>query len=341
MKDTSNKIVNVIIVTAGVNDYVISCVESLKKQTHSKIEISVIDNSLNPQIRDRFLYIYPRGKIYPQEKKMTYCEAMNFGIKQSRGDFIFCLNDDVVLEGWFLEEALRGFRVDPKIGMVSGKIMRIGGEILDTTGLFLSLWRSARERGYGVKDKGQFDKEGYIFGVNGAAALYSREMLEDIKEGEEYFDSDFHFFYEDLDIAWRAQRFGWKGYYITSAVAYHVRGATARKICGKNKPYSRRYLINDELEIDLIKNRYLAIIKNESFLGFLSHFLFIILYDIVICGYVLFSRPYLVRMFISKLVYFKSAFNKRNRGNRKIALRIGKKMGRSILGRYFGRKRIF
>jgi len=140
-------------------------------------------------------------------------------------------------------------------------------------------------------------------------------MLEEIKEGEEYFDTDFHFFYEDLDIAWRAQRFGWKGYYVPSALAYHVRGATARKSRGKDKPFARRYLINEELEADLIKNRYLTIIKNESFFGFLSRFLFIFLYDIVTLGYILFFRPYLAKKIIFSLKYFKSAFNKRKNKN--------------------------
>jgi len=44
-------------------------------------------------------------------------------------------------------------------------------KIIDSTGLFLTPWRTAKERGYGDKDRGQFGKEGYIFGVNGAVAF--------------------------------------------------------------------------------------------------------------------------------------------------------------------------
>jgi GT2 family glycosyltransferase len=95
-------------------------------------------------------------------------------------------------------------------------------------------------------------------------------MLEEIKEEGEYFDSEFHIFYEDLDIAWRAKRSGWKGYYVPGAIAYHLRGGSVRGKSGIDKPFVRRYL-NNQLQAGLIKNRYLAIIKNGSVCGFLLH----------------------------------------------------------------------
>ncbi|MFH1199426.1 MAG: hypothetical protein V1650_04665, partial [Candidatus Omnitrophota bacterium] len=141
-------------------------------------------------------------------------------------------------------------------------------------------------------------------------AFYRKEMLEDIKEDQDYFDSDFHFFYEDLDIAWRAEKKGWKGYYIPEALAYHIRGATARRSEGINKKYARRYL-NDGLHLDLIKNRYLTIIKNESCLDFLLHLPFIILYDFVIWSYILVFRPQLIKFFF-KCGIFRQCLKEKN-----------------------------
>jgi GT2 family glycosyltransferase len=135
-------------------------------------------------------------------------------------------------------------------------------------------------------------------------------MLEDIKINSEYFDSDFRMFYEDLDIAWRGNLFVWKGYYVPSAIADHIRGGTARQGLGINKPYARRYL-NDQLQLDLIKNRYLSIIKNESALGFLLHLPFIFLYDILTLSYILLFRPSLLARPPLNLKYLKSALRKR------------------------------
>lgn len=121
-----------------------------------------------------------------------------------------------------------GFTTDERIGIVSGKILRQDTKTIDSTGLFLSIERIARERGYGVYDRGQFDKEGYVFGVNGAVAFYRRKMLDVIKQGIDYFDSEYRFFYEDLDLAWRAQNSWGRGFYIPRALAYHMRGGSLR-----------------------------------------------------------------------------------------------------------------
>lgn len=305
----SNRLVSIII-TYAVKDYVESCLDSIKEQTYTKYEIIVIDNSLDTNFNQSTIQRYPEIKLYSQKKKISYCEALNLGIKQSIGDFIFCLNDDVILGKKFLEEALEGFFIDSKIGMVSGKILRSDRKTLDSTGLFLSLWLTAKERGYGLKDKGQFEKEEYIFGVNGAVAFYRKEMLEDIKEGDDYFDSEFHFFYEDLDIAWRARRIGWRGYYIPSAIAYHVRGGTTRKSYGIDKPFARRYL-SDELHLDLIKNRYLAIIKNASGFNFFLHLPAMAFYDFLMWAYILLFKPRLIKIFLLNLNSLKNSLKKR------------------------------
>ena len=307
---STNRLVSIIIVSNGKDNYLKSCLESLKVQTYPEFETIVIDNSLNHNFSQEILKCYPGIKLYSSVKNLFYCSAVNKGIEVSKGNFILCLNDDVILDKSFIEEALKGFLVEPKIGMVGGKILRQDAQTLDSTGLFLSPWRTTKDRGYGVRDTGQYEKEGYVFGVNGAVAFYRREMLEDIKVDPDYFDADYHIFYEDLDIAWRGQNFGWKAYYVPSAVAYHIRGASVRLIHGINKPCARRYL-SDDLHLDLVKNRYLTLIKNESLLDFVLRLLFIFFYDILTWGYILFFRPRLVKNFLLNLKIIKFAFIKR------------------------------
>ena len=258
MNEMSTKLVSVIVVSARQHNYLEACLESIQKQTYPHIELIVIDTYL---------------------ENLSYCQSLNRGIKESKGDFILCLNDDVSLKENFAEEAIKGFEISDKIGMVSGKILRMDGKTLDSTGLFLSIFRTAKERGYGCKDQGQFERPGYIFGVTGAVAFYRKDMLEQIKLGNEYFDEGFGFFYEDLDIAWRAQNYGWKGYYLPQAIAYHVRGASLRQTRGINKKFARNY-ISQDLLWRLIKNRYLTIKKNDNLLDFLLHLPFILIYDI-------------------------------------------------------------
>jgi GT2 family glycosyltransferase len=141
------------------------------------------------------------------------------------------------------------------IGMASGKLYKMSGngsaKLLDTTGIEMPYYFQ-RPRGDAQEDRGQYDKEEYVFGPCGAAPLYRRQMLEDIKINGEYFDEDFVNYVEDVDLAWRAQLRGWMCAYAPRAIAYHFRGCTRANDKAVKKGYYRMGY----------RNRYWAMYKN-------------------------------------------------------------------------------
>jgi GT2 family glycosyltransferase len=317
MVEKSSGLVDAVVVTKGVENFVEHCLSSLARQTYPLGKIIVIDNSANGVISRTFAKDQ-RFEFLPHPSNLAYGQALNKGIETSTSRFILCLNDDVILDEHYLEKAIKGFCADDRVGMVSGRILQHGSDRIDSTGLFLSCYRSAKERDHGIKDRGQRIKEGPIFGVSGAVALYRRQMLEGIKLGNDYFDPDFGFFYEDLDLAWRANNFGWKGYYIPSAIAYHVRGLTARGTKGAGKRVARRFL-SDELYISLIKNRQLTIIKNEHLLKLLIFLPFILFYDLITLCFALLFRPRLLMAISPTPAELSSSWRKRKFIKRLIA----------------------
>ena len=311
MIDNANALVSVVIVTCGVGNYLSDCLDSLESQRQDFREAIIIDNSLNPVFFRRIKERYPWAQIYSSKVNLYYCASLNKGIESSGGKFILCLNDDVSLSGDFIHNALKGFFNDD-IGMVSGKILRKDKKTLDSTGLFLTNYRTAKERGYALPDTGKFSEAGFVFGASGCAAFFRREMLESIKEGQDYLDTDLRMFYEDLDVSWRANKLGWKSYYVPEAVAYHARGGSCRPESGLNKPMAARYL-NDRLFGDLIKNRYIVMLKNERFFRFILNIVPILLYDLCIWGYVFLFRPQVIKIIISDRKYFARALRKRDK----------------------------
>jgi GT2 family glycosyltransferase len=45
----------------------------------------------------------------------------------------------------------------------------------------------------------------------------------------EYFDEDFHSYWEDVDLSWRMSNAGWKNVFVPAAIGYHGRGAGSSK----------------------------------------------------------------------------------------------------------------
>jgi GT2 family glycosyltransferase len=108
------------------------------------------------------------------------------------------------------------------------------------------------DRGSGEIDIGLYNEREYVFGASGAAAFYRREMLEDIREGSEYFDESFFAYREDVDLAWRSQWRGWRCLYLPEAKGYH-----ARQVLPSN-----RSTVPDVINMHSFKNRFLLRIKN-------------------------------------------------------------------------------
>jgi GT2 family glycosyltransferase len=100
-------------------------------------------------------------------------------------------------------------------------------EIIDTVADGFTVAGFGYKVGWGETDSGQYDGLGYVFGACGGAAMYRRDMLEDIKTDGEYFDEEYFAFGEDLDISFRAQARGYKCMAVPSARVYHRVRATA------------------------------------------------------------------------------------------------------------------
>lgn len=254
----SGNSVSVHIVNWNGGTDIVRCLESVYAQTYHGIrEIVVVDNGST----DGSLLIiekkFPRIKLIRNDFNLGFCKAHNQAIRISEADFVLLLNFDVFLEPGFTSEMLQAVTADERIGMVSGKLYRNEGgggtQTLDSTGFAMRHYFST-PRGEGMEDSGQFDDIAHrtIFGPCGAAPLYRRAMLEDIRCGGEYFDEDFVNYVEDVDLAWRAQLRGWKAVYAPPAVAYHERGATRKTNLAEQHNYYWRGF----------RNRYLAMYKN-------------------------------------------------------------------------------
>ena len=122
MKNSQGSLVSVIVVTAGAKNYLARCLNSLMIQSYPNLEIIVMDNSRNANLVNEIRRSFPLVKLYSNQENLYYGAALNQGISLSQGEFILCLNDDVVLDEKFIQEALGGFRVNRNIGLVSGKI---------------------------------------------------------------------------------------------------------------------------------------------------------------------------------------------------------------------------
>ncbi len=120
----------------------------------------------------------------------------------------------LLLQG-FIEALVNAGNLDARVGTVCGKLLTMSSTfdfpekpLVDSTGIYFTPNLRHLDRGSLEVDNGHYRNYEYVFGATAAAALYRREMIEDIAVGGEFFDADFFVYREDADVAWRAQLHG-------------------------------------------------------------------------------------------------------------------------------------
>jgi GT2 family glycosyltransferase len=290
-----NKLVSVNILTYNGQDLIESCLKSVLGQTYKNVEILIIDNASTDKTLER-VKSFPI-KIIKNKKNLGFSIGHNEGIRKSRGKYVLCLNQDVVLDKDFIKKALEAMEKNKRIGSVQGKLLGIRdinkpkSDIIDHTGLIMLKNRRVIARGQGEKDNTQY-KAGEIFGVDGAAPLYRREALEHVKIDNEYFDEIFFTYKEDVDLAWRMQLYGWKAIYQPKAIAYHLRTAGERAVRNYISVALERRRLSKFAKFYSFKNDRLMRIKNELPGLFLRDIFYIIIKEIGAWAYVLFFETY-------------------------------------------------
>jgi GT2 family glycosyltransferase len=227
--------------------------------------------------------------------RSSYAEAYNMAVRAGTAEAVLFLNADCFLEQGFCRTALDALR-GPRVGAVQGKLLRTLGpaasdrlEEVDSVGLVLDRRHRNTIAGHGAPSA-SYAARGPVFGPDGAAALYRREMLEDVKIGVgegEFLDEAMALYVTDADLAWRARWRGWESVYEPGAVAYHVRTYSP----------SARKRSSERLRRVQFRNRYLMMLKNETAGTFLRHLPAIAAFEVMALGHALLRERFLLRAY--------------------------------------------
>ena len=206
--------ITVVIPTLAADAIIEECVKSIEAQTFADHEIIVIDNSGEGRARKRLEG--RRVRIIVNERNVGYGAAVNQAIRESNSPWIAVLNDDTVTDPGYLEAMMTAVEPRPDAGMVAPRILLSGGSALDSAGMLLCADGTAKQRGHGAKPD-SFPRRQEILLPSGCAALYRREMLDEV----DGFDERFFLYCEDTDLGLRARWKAWECLYVPGAVVEH------------------------------------------------------------------------------------------------------------------------
>jgi len=194
------------------------------------IEIIIVDDA---SYDDSVFYLkknFPSVKLIKHKKNRGFSYSVNTGVRMAKGNLVVLLNTDVIPEKDFLKSVLDHF-ADKKVFAVS-----------------------FRERGY-YWAKGYF-KDGFVcheqggetnevhdtFWVSGGSGIFRRKFWMELGGMDEKLLSPFY--WEDIDLSYRAAKRGWKLLWEPKSIVEHKHEATISKL---KKSYVQRIRERNEL----------------------------------------------------------------------------------------------
>ena len=168
------------------------------------------------------------------------------------------INPDVAVKSDCLRLAAEALAADPGLAGVAPRLMRADGVTVDSIGQVLHPMNlEVRDRGYGQTIDPEHLSPQPVLSVCGALAIFRRDALMAVNEGEGPWAEQYFCFWEDLELGWRLINAGHRISSLPDAVAIHGRGAGATE--GRGPLRWRRPV---ELEACVITNRWMTLARH-------------------------------------------------------------------------------
>ena len=218
-------LVSAVVVNYNGAGYVDAAVASLLAQEGCALEVVVVDNASTDGSADALAARFgDRIRLLRNAHNAGFGAGNNTGFAVARGRFLLLLNSDAEADPGLARHLVAAASASPRIGMVAAKVLAHSARsVIDNTGHLMYPDGLNRGRGRKQEDRGQFDALGTALFPSGAAALYRREMLDDVGT----FDESFFLYGDDADLGLRGRVAGWGCAFAPEAVAYHHYSRTA------------------------------------------------------------------------------------------------------------------
>lgn len=234
MKD--NPLISIITVNYNQSVVTSELLDSLMELNYPNFEIIVVDNG-SSESATWLKSSYPKIELIESENNLGFAGGNNLGIRESKGKYLFLVNNDCELPSDAVDPLVRLMESDNRIAMASPKIKFYWDSSLIQFAGFTKMSKiGVRNRaiGYLEKDSEQFSQTKESHSIHGAALMVRRESLKRIGLMPEIY----FLYYEEHDWAQMALRAGYQLYYCADSYLLHKESLST----GKNSPLKSYYL---------------------------------------------------------------------------------------------------
>lgn len=214
-------------------DIIDECLHALQSQSYEDSDIYVIDNASSDGTADHVAQNYPSVRLTASSKNNGFAKGNNILIKKALKDpevgYVALINSDAMLDKNWAKIIIDFIHDKPDVAAAQGATLDyFNRHVIDATHIYVRNDFQSVQYGYLDSFSSKYDYPRKVFGVNAAAAIYTRDFIEQ-QRGKKLFDEKFFMYLEDVDVSFRALVTGWNNYYIPAAKAFHMGSVSSKK----------------------------------------------------------------------------------------------------------------
>lgn len=219
-------------------------------------EVIVVNDYPEVPLSDEMKSLHPSVVVVENERNLGFAGAVSEGIIKAKGEYIFLLNNDVILKDNTYRTALEQFEKDPHLFAISFKqIEKDGGHV----GRNKIYWSHGFFR-HSKADPGTHGINGW---AEGGSMIFDKTKYKHISGFDTLYSP---FYWEDIDLSYRAWKAGYTIRFDTSVVVEHHHESTIATYFQKSRINTIAY-----------RNQIITIWKNISDpLYFAEHIFYLI-----------------------------------------------------------------
>jgi GT2 family glycosyltransferase len=210
------------------------CLDSLLQQDYSNKIIYVIDNASSDGSADYIEKSYPTVRLVRSNDNNGFAKGNNILAKKALSEdetvkYVALINSDLVLDKHWTTEIVNFIAKKRHIAAAQGVTLDYyDHNMIDSTHIYIANNFQSIQYDYNKYFKNTYAYSRKVFGINAAAAIYTRDFIEK-QPNRDLLEEKFYMYLEDVDVSLRAIVLGWNNYYVSTARAYHMGSASSKK----------------------------------------------------------------------------------------------------------------
>lgn len=240
---------SIIILNYNTKELLKDCLNSIKKcENEIPLEVIVSDNASSDGSSGMVKKDFPWVTLLEGEN-VGFSKGNNRARNQVKGEMILFLNPDTVVNEGVLKETTNYLKNHKDVGALSCKLILPDGSLdkdarrrftTPSIGFMKLFLGNGRKYWYEDVDPNKIQE---VESIQGAFFLTRKEILDKVG----WFDEDYFFQGEDIDLSWKINNLGYKVIYYPEVSIIHLKGVST----GKNKLWKPRMSLKEKLKVKM------------------------------------------------------------------------------------------